>query len=114
MSDMTPPPAPPAGGYTPGSENSKILAGIGYIIWVVALVALLIDPYKDESFVKVHAIQALGLWVIVVVVGWIPFVGWLISLVVLVFAIIGAINAFQGRYYEIPVLGGLLKGWFNV
>jgi uncharacterized membrane protein len=120
MSDMTPPPAPPAapptpaGGYMPASENSKILAGIGYIVPIVALVALLIDPYKDEPFVKFNGIQALGLWVIAVVLGWIPFVGWLLWLVVAVFAIIAAINTFQGKYYEVPVLGGLLKGWFNV
>ena len=125
MSDMTPPPAPPAappmappapptGGYVPASENSKILAGIGYIVGIVALVALLIDPYKDEPFVRFHAIQALALWVIVVVLGWIPFVGWLLWLVVVVFAIIAAISAFQGKYYEVPVLGALLKGWFNV
>ncbi len=123
MSDMTPPPAPPAappmapapaGGYMPASENSKILAGIGYIVPIVALVALLIDPYKDEPFVKFNGIQALGLWVIAVVLGWIPFVGWLLWLVVAVFAIIAAINTFQGKYYEVPALGGLLKGWFNV
>jgi uncharacterized membrane protein len=98
----------------PASENSKILAGIGYIVGIVVLVALLIDPYKDEPFVRFHAIQALALWVIVVVLGWIPFVGWLLWLVVVVFAIVAAINAFQGKYYEVPVLGGLLKGWFNV
>jgi uncharacterized membrane protein len=123
MSDMTPPPAPPAappmapapaGGYTPASENSKILAGIGYIIWIVALVGLLLEPYKDEPFVKFNAIQAMGLWVIAVVLGWIPFVGWALAVVVIVFAIIAAINTFQGKYYEVPMLGGLLKGWFNV
>lgn len=119
MSDMTPPPAPPApapapaGGYAPASENSKILSGIGYLIWVVALVGLLIDPYKDEPFVKFNSVQALALWVCMLV-SWIPFVGWVIGLVVVVFAIIAAINTFQGKYYEVPVLGGLVKGWFNV
>jgi uncharacterized membrane protein len=129
MSDMTPPPpppaappaappappfAPPTGDYMPASENSKILAGLGYIIWIVALVGLLLDPYKDEPFVRFHSVQALALWAIAVVLGWIPFVGWLLAIVLIVFAIMAAINAFQGKYYEVPVLGGLLKGWFNV
>lgn len=122
MSDMTPPPAPPApaapaapaAGYAPASENSKILAGIGYIFWVVALVGLLLDPYKDEPFVKFNAVQAIGLWAAGIVIGWIPVIGWLFAIVVFVFAIIAAINTFQGKYYEVPVLGGLVKGWFNV
>lgn len=121
MSDMTPPPVPPAppaqaapaASYAPASENSKILAGIGYIFWVVALVGLLMDPYKDEPFVRFHAVQALALWVIAAV-AVIPFIGWIISIVAVVFAIIAAISAFQGKYYEVPVLGGLIKGWFNV
>ena len=122
MSDMTPPPAPPAqpvppapvGGYAPASDNSKILAGLGYVFWVIALVGLLLDPFKDEPFVKFHAVQAIALWVVAGVVGWIPIVGWAIAIVVFVFDVIAAINAFQGKYYEVPVLGGLLKGWFNV
>jgi len=121
MSDMTPPPAPPAqpapaapmGSYAPASENSKILAGIGYIFWVIALVGLLLDPYKDEPFVRFHAVQALALWVIAAV-AVVPFIGWAISVVAVVFAIISAINAFQGKYYEVPVLGGLVKDWFKV
>jgi len=127
MSDnpnMTPPPAPPvppaytpapAGpGYAPASQNSKVFAGLGYIFWPIALVAFLIEPYKDEPFTKFNAVQALALWVVAIVVGWIPIVGWLADIAVLVFVIMAAINAFQGKYYEVPVLGAQLKSWFSV
>lgn len=127
MSDspnMTPPPAPPvppasmqapsAPSYAPASENSKLFAGLGYIFWPVALVALLIDPYKDEPFTKFNGIQALGIWVVAIVIGWIPFIGWAADIAVLVFVIIAAVNAFQGKYYEVPVLGSQLKAWFTV
>ena len=75
---------------------------------------LLLDPYKDEPFVRFHSIQALALWGLAIVLGWIPVLGWILAIVVAVFAIIAAINAFQGKYYEVPVLGGMLKGWFNI
>lgn len=125
MSDMTPPPAPPippappapaapALSYAPASENSKILAGVGYIFWVVALVGLLLDPYKDEPFVRFHAVQALALWGVAIAISWIPVIGWAVAVVIFVFDVISAISAFQGRYYEVPVLGGMVKGWFNV
>lgn len=109
--------APPMGGSPgPASDTSKILAAIGYIIGIVALIAILIEPYKDEKFVKFHAIQALGLWVAgiaVSIVGVIPIVGWIVALVggiaIFVFAVIAAIKAFQGEYYEVPVVYNLVK-----
>jgi uncharacterized membrane protein len=44
----------------------------------------------------------------------IPIIGWIWWVLVVVFMIIAAINAFQGKHYEVPVIGGLVKGWFNV
>ncbi|MHB1477738.1 MAG: hypothetical protein ACYCXD_09240, partial [Coriobacteriia bacterium] len=92
MSDdyQAPPPVPPApaapppaGGDVP-SDTGKILAAIGYLVGIVALIALLIEPYKNERFVKHHAVQALAIWVgwiLVSVVSAIPVIGWIISAV---------------------------------
>lgn len=114
MSDLGPGPVGmPGQGNGPVSENSRLLAGFGYIVWVVALVALLIDPYKSEPFVRFHAVQALALTV-VMYFAWVPVIGWLLGIVALVFLVIAAINAFQGRRYDVPVLADLLRGWFDV
>ena len=103
---------PPSGGRPgPASDTSKILVAIGYIFWIVALVAILIDPYKEEKFVKFHAIQALALGVLSVISWMIPVIGWLVGIVIFVFQIIGAIKAFGGNYYEVPVVYGLIKGF---
>lgn len=100
----------------PASDTSKILAAIGYIVGVVALIAILIEPYKDEKFVKFHAVQALALWVAGVaisLVSVIPIIGWIVAFVggiaLFVFAIMAAIKAFQGEYYEMPVIYNLVK-----
>lgn len=121
MSDdfQSTPPAPvappPVGGDVP-SDTGKILAGFGYLVGIVALIAILMEPYKNEPFVRQHAIQALALWVISIVLGIvanIPVIGWILGMVVgiavLVFAIIGAIKAFQGQTYEMPVVYNLVK-----
>lgn len=119
MSDspnMTPPPAPPAP-PTPGApaadSSGKILAGLGYLIGIVALVALLIEPYKSDMWVREHAIQGLAIWVLGMIVGWVPIIGWLLDVALFVVAIIGAINAFQGQRWEIPFLGPMLRDWFR-
>jgi uncharacterized membrane protein len=105
-------PAPPAasGGGAP-SDTGKLLAAFGYIFWPVALIAILIDPYKDEKFVRLHAIQALALAVGGIVLGIvanIPVIGWIVGMVaglaIFVFAIMGLIKALQSEYWEMPLV----------
>ena len=83
------------------------------------------EPYKNERFVKHHAVQAIGLWLAGVVfsvgatiVGVIPIIGWIIALLIglasiglFVLAIMGAIKAFQGEMWEMPVLYGIVKSY---
>jgi|GEM_PF-986091 len=122
----TAPPAPPAppvpGAPAPGgdvpSDTGKILAAVGYLTGIVALIAILIEPYKNEKFVRVHALQALALYVVMIVasiLNVIPLLGqiiWLVAwIAVAVFAIIGAIKAFQGQTYEMPVVYGFIKNY---
>lgn len=110
------PPAPETGVPGPESDTSKILAVLGYLTGIVALIAILIEPYKDEKWLRLHAVQALGLAVAAIVaqiVLAIPVIGWiagpLVSLAVLVLAIIGIVKAWQGEYYQIPVIYDVVK-----
>ncbi|MHB1016570.1 MAG: DUF4870 domain-containing protein [Coriobacteriia bacterium] len=124
MSDdyQAPPPVPPAPAAPPPSsggapsDTGKILAALGYLVGIVALIALLIEPYKNEQFVKHHAVQALAVWVgwiLVSIVSAIPVIGWIISAVgwvaLLVLSIMGAIKAFQSEMWEMPVVYNIVK-----
>lgn len=109
------PPVAPMGGDAP-SDTGKLLAGFGYLIGIVALIAILVEPYSKEHFVRHHAVQALGLWVAGIVLGVlanIPILGWIVALVggvaLAVFTIIGTIKAFTGQYYEVPVVYNIVK-----
>ncbi len=122
MSDETPgtPPAPqgspPAAGDRPGpaSDTSKLLAALGYVFWIPALIAILIDPYKEEKFVKFHAIQALvfgvALYAIAAVLSTV-LIGCLIYPIGFIYQIYLAVKAFGGHYVEIPVIYGFIKGY---
>jgi uncharacterized membrane protein len=127
--DQTPmaPPVAATGRPGPESDTSKLLAALGYPIWIVALIAILIEPYKNEKFVKFHAVQALALgiaeWVVIIaaqflavipVIGWIvALVAWLIPLAVFVYQIILAIGAFNGNYSEVPILYPYIKSYIG-
>ena len=60
MENQPPTPAPPVQTGGAPSSNDRLLAALGYPIWIVALIALLLDGPKDRPFTRYHAIQALG------------------------------------------------------
>lgn len=98
----------------PASDSSKLMAALGYLFPIIAIIVLFVEPYKDEKFVKFHAIQALVVGVLYIVAGaivWIPVIGWLIWIVPLVLAIIGLVKAFQGEYWEMPIVFPFIKSF---
>ena len=98
-------------------EDNKIISAIGYIS-VLCLIPLLMA--KDSPFAQFHAKQGVVLFIAEVIVfilngilAFIPFLGWLVALVlnigVVVFAIWGIIKALQGEKWEMPILGPYAK-----
>lgn len=99
-------------------EKGKGLAWLSYIgiLWLVPLLAM-----KENNFCKFHVKQGiiLTIWFFAIgIVGSIPFIGWFIILPVgtilgLILAIIGIINAAQGKYWRMPLFGKLAENWFK-
>lgn len=99
-----------------GSEN-RVLAALGYPIWVVALVVLL-GEMKYNRFMRLHAVQALGYtvaWVVIYIafsiITAVPGLGlalallWpVLYLVWLAGAIFFGYRAYQGQIFNIPVV----------
>ena len=103
--------------YDPADiEANKILALFAYISW---LVLIPLFAAKDSKFARFHANQGLVLaiaeivvWVVLGFLGGLPLIGWvfklvdgLFSLVCLGYAIIGIVNAVNGRAKELPIVG---------
>ncbi len=94
-------------------EDNKVMAAIGYV-WILCLVPLF--GKKGSKFAQFHAKQGLILlvgWIALLVVGWIPVLGWLVmmagSVAIIVLSVLGIMNALQGKYWEMPVLGEYAK-----
>ncbi|MBS4200505.1 DUF4870 domain-containing protein [Bacillus sp. FJAT-49732] len=94
------------------SEN---VAGLlCYLFWFVGgIVFLLIE--KENRFIRFHAVQSIALsivfFVLNIVLTVIPIIGWLLSLiltpVMLILWIFLMYQAYQGKYYKLPILGEL-------
>ncbi len=118
----TPPPAaevPPPNDYAQPAPvlqagiSDNVAAVLAYIFAVpVAIIFLLIDPYKTRPFVRFHCFQALGIVVGMMalqVLHIIPILGSIVALVgvlvLLVYWLIGIVKAYQGEMYQVPIIG---------
>jgi uncharacterized membrane protein len=108
--------------------DANVTALLGYIIWIVALVVVLID--KENKFVRFHAIQSL-LYTAAIVIAFIAltivatffaFISYtlasivsMLSLLVWLAALVGiivlAIKSFQGTMFKLPIIGDMAEKW---
>lgn len=89
--------------YDPADIEANKVMGILAYIWILFLVPLLAAP--NSKFARFHANQGLILFIASIICGIIPVVGWILSIVLLVFAVLGIINAAQGKAKELPLIG---------
>lgn len=86
-------------------EKGKTMAIVTYLGLIGFIVALATDGKKNE-FTRFHMNQALPL-VLAVFVSWIPFIGWIVALGVLVLWIMGIIAAANGEMKRLPIVGNI-------
>jgi uncharacterized protein len=97
------------------TSDDKLWAALGYPIWPIALIMLLMEEKKKRPFIKFHAIQSLAVNVVIVVVGVIITaitigVGGLCWGVFWLVTIWPAVLAYQGKYFDIPVITKFMRG----
>ena len=90
-------------------KTKAIVAHLTLIGWIIALI--LNNQEKDE-FASFYIRQMLGL-IILNFIWIIPFIGWILGIVVTVFWILSLIGAAQGEKKLTPVLGESFQKWFS-
>ncbi len=97
------------------SGNAKLYAILSYfgILW---LLGLLIEPEKNDPYVKNHVNNGIILCIAGVasgIIGVIPvigvFIAGILSVVILVFAIMGIIAAASDKEFTMPLIGDKLQ-----
>ncbi len=80
------------------------ITGIIFLIWE-----------KKSRFVKFHAMQSLiafaGLWILSMLLGWVPFFGGIAKMVIgvigIILWIVLMIKAYQHEYFKLPIAGDI-------
>ncbi len=117
----------PGQGKTAMGLEPNVAAGLSYILgWITGLVFFLSE--KQNRFVRFHAMQsiilsgsytvlAILIQVITAVSGTLGLIlgclSSIVGIVVFVFAIIALVNAFQGKYYKLPIIGDYAEKYAN-
>jgi len=81
-----------------GNKTYNILAYIG-ILWLVGLLSA-----KDQPDVRFHVNQGIILSIATLFV-WIPVLGQILGLGIIILAIMGIIAANKGEQKELPIIG---------
>lgn len=95
-----------------------LLSWLPWVGWMLAIVALLVEPQKERPFIRYNAVQSLAANVILGIVGIILSVvtlGILACIWPLVWLVLlyPAIKSYQGEWVEIPWLTNFCEnqGW---
>jgi len=125
VGSAAPPAAPPAAST---GMSSNVAGCLAYILgFITGIIFLVLDPYKNDKFVKFHAFQSIFfsvviigfsiVWAILSVIlglvsmGFLAGIMFLISLLIhlvfLCFWIFLMYKAYQNEYYRAPIIGDL-------
>ncbi|MGC8622343.1 MAG: hypothetical protein ACP5SJ_02095 [Candidatus Micrarchaeia archaeon] len=89
-----------------GNRNLVLYLAIYFFTWLGGLIAVLLA--KDDKSMKFHGLQALVLGIIIVIIGFVPFVK-IISFLLWIYGLYIGYEAGKGNDIEIPVIGDLVK-----
>lgn len=92
--------------------DQNLEALLCYVLgWITGIIFLFME--KENEYVRFHAMQSLvtflTLFIITIVIGWIPILGWLISFLIsilgLILWLLLMFKAYQGELYKLPYAG---------
>ena len=126
----TTPSSPPAAS---GSGLADNVAGLlVYLIGILAIVFLLIEPFNKNKFIRFHCFQCLFFWaayiacfivlmVLSFILGMIPVVGGIVAFLLWMALWLGAVvvwillmvKAYQNQMWKLPFIGDLAEKQAN-
>ena len=85
--------------------TKAMLSYLPFLGWIFAIVFLVTE--KKDKFVRFHAVQALFLVIAIIVLGMVPFFGWVASFGGFILLIVMMVKAYHGKKNKLPIVGEL-------
>ncbi len=91
-------------------KNVAIIAHITLIGWIIAIV---MNSSSKNEYASFYIRQTLGIFLLWVIVSFIPFIniiGWILCLIMIIMSLIGALS---GEKKPVFLLGDQFQDWFK-
>lgn len=90
-------------------SNNKFMAALSYVGILVLIPVFLA---RKSPFAQEHAKQGLillAVWIIGMLVFWIPLVGQILWIILVIANIVAIVKCLMGEFWEIPLIGEFRK-----
>lgn len=102
----------------PASALVDNVAGALAYLLLPAIIFLLLEPYSRKRFVRFHSVQAILFFIAMMVVNYLAhflpvislFLIPLLGLAEFILWIVLVVQAFQNKWFKLPVLGDIAEG----
>jgi uncharacterized protein len=90
------------------TQDDKLWGALSWF-WIIAIIVLLMDDKKNRPFIKYNAVLGLSL----AVVSAVASVTVCLGIAGIIYAIVLAFQAYQGKWVTVPFLSDFVKkqGW---
>jgi len=92
--------------------DGKTKAIVAHITWVGWLIALIINSNEKDEITSFYLRQTLGIF-LTSFLWWIPIIGWILGLLMIVFWVLSLISSLNGEMKEVPIFGKYFQDWFK-
>jgi uncharacterized membrane protein len=89
--------------FAAAPQNSRMKAAMSYVLlWFTGLIMLVLEP--QNKLIKFHALQAIIYGLVLMIIGWIPILGWAALILGWLYALYGALLVYEGKEFRIPYI----------
>jgi uncharacterized membrane protein len=90
------------------TESRRLKGALSYVLlWVTGLAMLYLEV--DDRFVKFHALQSIIYSLVLMLIGFIPILGWFVFILGWIYGIYGAYEVYSGRDFKVPYIGEFVE-----
>lgn len=93
--------------------DPQIKAIVAHITPVGWIIALILNNDNPDSFTSFYIRQTLGLYLLSILLSFIPFLGWILGMAVFIFWLMSLIAAATNKIQVLPLVGEYFQDWFR-
>lgn len=94
-------------------DSGKTVAIIAHITFIGTIIALVMNNGNKTELGSYYVRQTIGIWLLALVLTWIPIVGCFAFIICVVLIVMSVINAANEKMVPTPLLGDYFQDWFK-